>query len=94
MADTRRVVVHNIVLKKVPQLRDDNCDGCFYKNLTCAETKTRNLLTGGQLACSVGSYIWEVQDADVDEGKLLEEAPGCGGSQGQPDCAIPGVCRR
>lgn len=65
--ELKRVVAEGgILLQKVPALRDDNCDGCFYKNLECVEAHTPRL--HGNLPCTAEQYIWEVAYATIDEG--------------------------
>lgn len=67
--DTKKVYADgSIVLQKVPALRDDNCDGCFYKNLMCSEAYSDTRRSDGRLTCTVENYIWEVADATIDEG--------------------------
>lgn len=62
-----------LTLQKVPAPSQDNCDGCFFKNMSCDEARARLRDRKVQdnhtfLACTKDNYIWEVADAAVDEG--------------------------
>ena len=69
MGNMETKVIHiegPLTLRKVPAIRNDNCDGCFYKNMVCDEARTYRY--NGALTCTVENFIWEVADAAVDEG--------------------------